>query len=806
MSNVDALRYQTETVFGHPAGLFTLFFAEMWERFCYYGMRAILVFYMLKGFLGLVDNDAYTIYGAYTALVYMTPFFGGMLADRLLGKRRAVILGGLLMAAGQAALMVPNTTSFFMGLGLMIVGNGFFKPNISTMVGTLYPQTSTKRDAGFTIFYMGINLGAAIAPLLCGYVGETYGWNYGFGMATAGMLLGLVTFFAPRWLASLLIGMGSLAALYGLIVFQPGDFFSMTVNYFVAAALMVSTVVALIAISKGGLPDWAGQPPNPEKLKQPLFGLPLVWVVYIGAVLAVPFFALLVSGFQIMPGVKESVSVIPATLTNSLASSENFHSTLSSLQAQVRNPDPETLQELVEGVPGKVNSGKLTTTHHSEINAITQRLMEGNTQGLSEKINELQNQYPVNKFAVIVSTLLAESSKPAGLVLMLCGIGALIYLFGNMFRLSTIPRQRMYVVMILTFFSLLFWSFFEQAGSSINNFTDRNVDRVFEERTVQSSDVGQIIRLRIDPSESHPEFKNLPLLSQEFLGRSNAHPAMRETIEKSFRFVEQDKNLNRAADDRKDEADLAKLYKKISKDPRFKLTELTYLREAIKTQRMGRTKYAEADVPRTIDWTIQSDNVGMGLGGAEMLPSAAQSFNAIFILILGLVFSALWSFLAVRNIEPNTPIKFSFGLILLGLGFAALWQGAASSNEHGMVALSWLVLAYFLHTAGELCLSPVGLSMVVGLSPARLVSTVMGTWFLATAFSQFLAAIIAQFTGVSDSSGGGTVVPVPSETIGTYGSVFGFIAVAAMGSGLFCLVLSPILKKWMHEGVVVEEE
>src|SRR5687768_9740476 len=134
------------TLFGHPPGLFTLFFAEMWERFSYYGMRALLLFYMLKGFLGYGDGAAYAVYGSYTALVYMTPFFGGMLADRLLGARRAVVLGGLFMASGHLLMTVQTPMAFFGALALLIVGNGFFKPNISTIVGTLYPEGSVKRD------------------------------------------------------------------------------------------------------------------------------------------------------------------------------------------------------------------------------------------------------------------------------------------------------------------------------------------------------------------------------------------------------------------------------------------------------------------------------------------------------------------------------------------------------------------------------------------------------------------------------------------------------------------------------------
>ncbi len=150
---------QQESLFGHPVGLYTLFFAEMWERFSYYGMRALLIFYMTKDFLAYPDGDAYKVYGAYTALVYMTPFFGGMLADRLLGARRCVVLGGLLMAAGHLVMTVPQELAFFTALALLVIGNGFFKPNISTIVGTLYGDKDPRRDAGFTVFYIGINLG-----------------------------------------------------------------------------------------------------------------------------------------------------------------------------------------------------------------------------------------------------------------------------------------------------------------------------------------------------------------------------------------------------------------------------------------------------------------------------------------------------------------------------------------------------------------------------------------------------------------------------------------------------------------------
>ncbi len=186
---------------GHPKGLYMLFFAEMWERFSYYGMRALLIFYLTKHWL-FADGKANLIYGAYTSLVYITPVLGGYLADRYLGQRKAVLFGGQLLAAGHCLMAVegvggqsdPTINVFWLALAFIIVGSGFLKANISVMVGQLYKLTDVRRDGAYTIFYMGINLGAAIGTIMVGYLGETIGWGYGFGLAGIGMLLGLVVF------------------------------------------------------------------------------------------------------------------------------------------------------------------------------------------------------------------------------------------------------------------------------------------------------------------------------------------------------------------------------------------------------------------------------------------------------------------------------------------------------------------------------------------------------------------------------------------------------------------------------------
>jgi len=195
--------------FGHPRGLLILFFAEMWERFSFYGMRGLLVFYLTKHFL-FDDTTATGIYATYGAMVYLTPVIGGLIADKLLGFRRAVIFGAALLCCGHlgmayegsAAIVVNGEIvrdaqalqAFYLSIAFIIVGVGFLKPNISSIVGQLYALEDPRRDSGFTLFYMGINVGATLAALTCGYLGETYGWSYGFGLAGIGMLSGLITF------------------------------------------------------------------------------------------------------------------------------------------------------------------------------------------------------------------------------------------------------------------------------------------------------------------------------------------------------------------------------------------------------------------------------------------------------------------------------------------------------------------------------------------------------------------------------------------------------------------------------------
>ena len=198
MSDPASAARWDRSFFGHPRGLSTLFFTEMWERFSYYGMRALLILFMTatlaKGGLGFSTSKAGAIYGLYTAMIYLFGLPGGWLADRILGLRRGVLWGGIIIALGHFSMAIPTMNTFYLGLALIVVGTGLLKTNVSTLVGSLYAENDPRRDAGFSIYYMGINLGALIAPLVCGYLGENINWHYGFGAAGVGMTAGVIQY------------------------------------------------------------------------------------------------------------------------------------------------------------------------------------------------------------------------------------------------------------------------------------------------------------------------------------------------------------------------------------------------------------------------------------------------------------------------------------------------------------------------------------------------------------------------------------------------------------------------------------
>jgi POT family proton-dependent oligopeptide transporter len=435
---------------GHPRGLATLFFTEMWERFSYYGMRALLVLFMVdqvRGGAGLDDRTATAIYGLYTAAVYLMSLPGGWLADRLWGAQRAVWYGGIIIALGHFTLALPLTQTFYLGLIFVVVGSGILKPNMSTLVGELYPEGGSRRDAGFTIFYMGVNLGAFIGPMVCGWLATRMGWHWGFGAAGVGMVLGLIQFKLSR---RLLAGAGE---------------------------------------ERG----------NPAPLRR-------------------------LERLGLIGGVIGAVVVIALGLTGAV---------------------------------------------------------QFNPQAMAR---------------VMAYVILAIAVLYFAFVFLGCG-------------LTKLEKERVGVILVLFVASALFWAGFEQAGSSFNLFAERHTVRA--------------------------------------------------------------------------------------------------------------------------------------IGGFEIPAAWFQALGPVFIILFAPLFAWLWVWLARRNWNPNLPVKFAFGLLLLAGGFFVM-AGAAQIVAEGQRALpTWLITTYLLHTFGELCLSPVGLSSVTKLAPRKLVGQMMGVWFLATSLGNLLAGLLA---------------------------------------------------------------
>lgn len=505
---------------GHPKALYYLFFAELWERFSYYGMRALLVLYIVQKFYSDIaqseaDDIAYGIYAAFGALVYATPVIGGMIADKFLGYRKSIITGGIMMAIGLFMMASEISPLFFYGgLGFLVTGNGLFKPNISSMVGSLYAPGDPRRDGGFTIFYMGINLGAMFSPVVCGWVAYEYGWAYGFGIAGVGMLL-------------------------GLLVFQLG----------------INT----------GVFENKGLAPVSDENSQKVFGF-----------------------------------------------SKSFWSIVFSF------------------------------------------------------------------LSVPLLTILIYKSDLAGYLLYAI-LAMVIIIVGKSFTEITRPeRERIIAIFILAVFSTIFWAFFEQAGSTITLFAERNVDLLF------------------------------------------------------------------------------------------------------------------------------------------MNAAQTNSINPLYIITLAIPFSMLWTWLATKKMNPYTPIKFAMGIAQLGLGFLVFAYGARFASESGMVPLSFLLLGYLLLTTGELFISPIGLSMVTRLSPAKVVSFMMGVWFLSVSFAHYIAGIIAKFTTREFEANGGILDKISAAITGltpeivaekgvagyntllSYSNVFSSIGVVALVVALIALALSPLIRKLMH--------
>lgn len=479
----------------HPKQLYLLFFAEMWERFSFYGMKGLLLLYMTSQ-LHYDDPKGYAILGSYAALVYTMPMLGGFMADRFIGYQRAVMFGGILMTIGHFVLALPNDWSFFYGMAFIICGNGFFKPNISSLVGTLYGENDPRRDSGFSIFYMGINIGAAIGGFLCVYIGTEVNWHYGFGLAGIFMFIGIVVF----------------------------------------------------AIGKKSLGN-RGLPPNREALNKNIWGfIKPEWLIYGGTLLVLPLVVMLFHNYEVMDYIMFGLGII-----------------------------------------------------------------------------------------------------------------SLIYVLSIGMKLEKEAKYKLFAALVMIVFSIVFWAVYEQNAGSMNLLAERN---------------------------------------------------SKMTI---FGF-----NLNEPAVN-------------------------------------------------------------------NFLPPG-------WVILLTLLIAPLWPWLSRRGKEPSTPLKFAISFIFLGIGFYVFYLGCVAHVDSGVIPLWPFLLGYMFIILGELCISPIGLSMITKLSPAKMVAMLMGIWFFASAIGEFLAGKI------------GSLMSVPKEILDKndpvlslpyYADVIQKIGIISAAIGILLLFTVPFLKRWM---------
>ncbi|WP_425494664.1 peptide MFS transporter [Lysobacter capsici] len=572
---------------GHPKGLYVCFFTEMWERFSFYGMKALLLLYLLKYHL-FGDDAGYDLIGAYGGLVYAVPVIGGLLADRYLGMRKAVVLGGVLLVLGHLGMayeghaaklvngvVVRDETAlqvFYLSLALIIGGVGFLKPNISTIVGKLYALDDPRRDSGFTLFYAGINVGALFSALICAFLGETYGWKYGFGAAGIGMIAGLAMFL---WGQRYLHG--------------------------------------------------HAEPAEPARLREKVgpaaFRLSRELWIYLGTAL----------GVLVLWGTIQVASQVTLAI------------------------------------------GSLSFTA---------------------------------ALGIMLATLLVF----------------LIWFFGFIARgCDRVERERMLALVILIFAVLIFFTLYEQTYGSWVTFNDRLMTK-----DMFGMALGQYS----------------PTLPWSLFSMALSPPLMIAALTASDR---------------------------------------------------GRDGLAKA--------LVGVLTLGLALATAHdvvLVPQTAGSLTylgAFFIVVLAPLFSWLWPWLARKGRNPSKPLTMSLGLIFAGLSFLPLMAAAKVSGGGEMASVWYLVAAYFILEVGEMCLSPIGLSAVTQLSVARVVGLMMGAFWLATAFSEVLAAQFAKIASVEIPEGGAIDMAAASVK---YGELFSMLMWLGIGSGVLFLLLAPLLKRWMH--------
>ena len=652
-------------ILGHKPGLFVLFFTEMWERFSYYGMRALLVLFLTASFFndgwGWSRSEALALYGWYTGLVYITPIIGGFLADKLFGYRLAVVLGALVMTIGHASMAFETATSFYIGLICLILGNGLFKPNISSIVGQLYDDEVEKRDAAYTIFYMGINAGAFLGILLCGYIGEKVGWSYGFGLAGIFMLLGMIQFYFAQ-------------NIFGELGKKPQ---------------------AKVQKAADAAPDANAVPANVERDRVIVIGIFAFFTIFFWW------------AFEQAGG---SMTIFAGDYTNRVL--KGGAATAFNVINLLLTIVPLIVVTWVLAKLCKATFGKYAISNLCLVASFV--VIWGIALWL------IQNDFTTKAYEVSYTDI--NGTQQSGRVRTTADLEA-----GSTVKLNYNKDYTLY-----------------------NPTDEGNKENTVADNVVKNKD-GKAIG-------SHFMTKVAPVTKESLVGlfwKEKAYSELSFTTKNGTNVTHKMPLPDNYEEEYAEGNDIQLLVE-------------------------DKISIADEDAKDTIDAKV----VALKDQEVEVAASWFGILNSFFIIAFAPLFSKFWE----KNIIRSGAVKFALGLILLGTGFGALAYGSMEiplGAKTASVSMMWLVLAYLLHTLGELCLSPVGLSYVSKLAPARLVGLMFGLWFIAN----FVANTAAGLTG--------SFIDPIVENQGM--SVFFLIfTVIPIGAGIVLILIKGKMKEMMH--------
>lgn len=697
MSDTKNPNFFDTQVFGHPAGLFVLFFTEMWERFSFYGMRVLLINFLTMAFIGYnpgwewsVEN-AGALFGTYAMLLYLTPILGGIIADKLTGYRIAVVIGAAVMTLGHASMALETEFSLYAGLALLVLGTGFFKPNITSIISEMYKDLPEKKDGAYTIFYMGVNAGAFFGMMLCGYLAERVGWSWGFGLAGIFMMLGTLQF----WLAKPLFG-------------SIGD---------VPAAQSAEEKAAAEAVAVEN-----GEGANPFTMFDKIL-IVICTILGLGYAIGDPLSA--IGGIKLFPfeaGGLEGKYV--AALTGLALFLVLVISRIARYEKVVRDRMIAVIIfaffTVFFWMSFEQGATSLVVFARDNVN----RVLSGNSAVIFNVVNTLLTVVP------------------------LAFITYVLYLLGKR-TYKTIPGSNIVlIVCFLGIWAIVGWMLNRDFQTTAYDVTYKAIESpVMDEETNQQQK---------DAESGELVFSYTPITE------SMDVPTDAKVVDKTISIAEP---VTLTANQE------IKIIPKNNDG-----TEFGYLDE----ERLG-VAYARGEEYQRDNGVINAVVTKIKDSEVEITVSWFSILNSFFIIVFASFFSKWWE----SKYNPSAAVKYGLGLIIMAIGFGLLAYGSYGVTEGVKVSMIWLILAYLFHTLGELCLSPVGLSYVSKLVPARMIAFMFGMWYLAIAIGNKLAAVL-----------GGQIENITEQyDLSTFFLIFTIVPAVA---GLLVIGLNPLLKKLMH--------